>query len=81
MLKTSVVVIVAKQFSLIAAHNSFQTICLEEPNEVMHHHIIERIKEVLNDEISSKAIIIITINPYFLDFMPLEKAFISFSIE
>lgn len=44
LLKTSVGIVEAKQFSLLMAHKSFQTICLEEPDRGMHPQMIERMK-------------------------------------
>lgn len=81
LLKTSVGVIEAKQFSLIMAHKSFQTICLEEPDRGMHPHMIERMKDVLHCESSRKTVIIVTHNPYLLDSMSLEKVFIFFKLD
>lgn len=78
LLKTSVGVLEAKQFSLIMAHKSFQTICLEEPDRGMHPQMIERMKEVLYQESKNKTVIVVTHNPYFLDARSIENTFIFF---
>lgn len=78
LLKTSVGVIEAKQFSLIMAHESFETICLEEPDRGMHPQMIERMKEVLYQESKNKTVIVVTHNPYFLDARSIENTFIFF---
>lgn len=78
LLKTSVGVIEAKQFSLLMAHKSFKTICLEEPDRGMHPQMIERMKEVLYQESEDKTIIVVTHNPYFLDARSIENTFIFF---
>lgn len=78
LLKTSVGVIEAKQFSLIMAHGSFETICLEEPDRGMHPQMIERMKEVLYQESKNKTVIVVTHNPYFLDARSIENTFIFF---
>lgn len=81
LLKTSVGVIEAKQFSLLMAHKSFQTICFEEPDRGMHPQMIERMKEVLHKESQNKTIIVVTHNPYFLDSRSIENTFIFFKRE
>lgn len=78
LLKTSVGVIEAKQFSLLMAHKSFKTICLEEPDRGMHPQMIERMKEVLYQESEDKTVIVVTHNPYFLDARSIENTFIFF---
>lgn len=83
LLKTSVGIVEAKQFSLLMAHEPFQTICLEEPDRGMHPQMIERMKMVLYREgqSKSKTIIIVTHSPYLIDSFSLENTFIFFSIE
>lgn len=83
LLKTSVGIVEAKQFSLLMAHKSFQTICLEEPDRGMHPQMIERMKMVFyrKDQSKSKTIIIVTHSPYLIDSFSLENTFIFFSIE
>lgn len=83
LLKTSVGIVEAKQFSLLMAHKSFQTICLEEPDRGMHPQMIERMKMELyrKDQSKSKTIIIVTHSPYLIDSFSLENTFIFFSIE
>lgn len=78
LLKTSVGVIEAKQFSLLVAHNSFKTICLEEPDRGMHPHMIERMREVLHKESRSKTFIVVTHSPYLLDSRSIENTSIFF---
>lgn len=78
LLKTSVGVMEAKQFSLLMAHKSFKTICLEEPDRGMHPQMIERMKEVLYQESEDKTVIVVTHNPYFLDARSIENTFIFF---
>lgn len=78
LLKTSVGVIEAKQFSLIMAHESYETICLEEPDRGMHPQMIERMKEVLYEESKKKTVIVVKHNPYFLDARSIENTFIFF---
>lgn len=78
LLKTSVGVVEAKQFSLIMAHESYETICLEEPDRGMHPQMIERMKEVLYQESKNKTVIVVTHNPYFLDARSIENTFIFF---
>lgn len=75
LLKTSVGIIEAKQFSLIMAHRTLKTICLEEPDRGMHPQMIERIKEVLHHESRHKTIIVVTHSPYLIDSMSLENIF------
>eukprot|EP00105_Crassostrea_gigas_P004106 XP_011417217.1 PREDICTED: uncharacterized protein LOC105320823 [Crassostrea gigas] len=67
LLKTSVGIIEAKQFSLIMAHRTLKPICLEEPDRGMHPQMIERLKEVLHHESRLKTIIVVTHTPYLLD--------------
>lgn len=83
LLKTSVGIVEAKQFSLLMAHRSFKTICLEEPDRGMHPQMIERMKMELyrKDQSESKTIIIVTHSPYLIDSFSLENTFIFFSIE
>lgn len=76
LLKTSLGIIEAKQFSLLMAHKLLKTICLEEPDRGMHHHMIERMKEVLHQESRKKTIIVATHNPYLLDSRSLDNTFI-----
>lgn len=76
LLKTSLGIIEAKQFSLLMTHKSFKTICLEEPDRGMHPHMIERMKEVLHQESRNKTIIVATHNPYLLDSRSLDNTFI-----
>lgn len=80
LLKTSVGIVEAKQFSLLMAHKSLQTICLEDPDRGMHPQMIERMKEVLVRESQSKpkTVIVVTHSPYFIDSFSLEKTFIFF---
>lgn len=78
LLKTSVGVIEAKQFSLLVAHKSFKTICLEEPDRGMHPHMIERMREVLHKESRSKTFIVVTHSPYLLDSRSIENTTIFF---
>lgn len=73
--KTSFGIIEAKQFSLIMAHRTLKTICLEEPDRGMHPQMIERIKEVLHHESRHKTIIVVTHSPYLLDSMSLKNIF------
>lgn len=75
LLKTSFGIIEAKQFSLIMAHRTLKTICLEEPDRGMHPQMIERIKEVLHHESRHKTIIVVTHSPYLLDSMSLKNIF------
>lgn len=76
LLKTSLGIIEAKQFSLLMAHKLLKTICLEEPDRGMHPHMIERMKEVLHQESRKKTIIVATHNPYLLDSRSLDNTFI-----
>lgn len=78
LLKTSLGIIEAKQFSLLMTHKSYKTICLEEPDRGMHPHMIERMKEVLHHESRKKTIIVATHNPYLLDSRSLDNTFIFF---
>lgn len=68
--KTSFGIIEAKQFSLIMAHRTLKTICLEEPDRGMHPQMIERIKEVLHHESPH--------SPHLLDSMSLKNIFFLF---
>lgn len=76
LLKTSLGIVEAKQFSLLMAHNRLQTICLEEPDRGMHPQMIERMKEVLHDESCKKTIIVVTHNPYLVDSTSLKNSFL-----
>lgn len=76
LLKTSLGIIEAKQFSLLMTHKLFKTICLEEPDRGMHPHMIERMKEVLHQESKKKTVIVATHSPYLLDSRSLENTFI-----
>lgn len=76
LLKTSLGIIEAKQFSLLMAHTLIKTICLEEPDRGMHPHMIERMKEVLHQVNLKKTIIVATHNPYLLDSRSLDNTFI-----
>lgn len=78
LLKTSLGIIEAKQFSLLMAHTKFKTICLEEPDRGMHPHMIERMKEVLHQESLRKTVIVATHSPYLLDSRSLDNTFIFF---
>lgn len=78
LLKTSLGIIEAKQFSLLMAHTLIKTICLEEPDRGMHPHMIERMKEVLHQVNLKKPIIVATHNPYLLDSRSLDNTFIFF---
>lgn len=75
LLKTSVGIIEAKQFSLLMADETLQTVCLEEPDRGMHPQMIQRMKEVLHHESSNKTIIVVTHSPYFIDSMSLRHTF------
>lgn len=76
LLKTSLGIIEAKQFSLLMAHKKFKTICLEEPDRGMHPHMIERMKDVLHQQSKTKTIIVATHSPYLLDSRSLDNTFI-----
>lgn len=76
LLKTSLGIIEAKQFSLLMAHKLIKTICLQEPDRGMHPHMIERMKEVLHQVNFKKTIIVATHNPYLLDSRSLDNTFI-----
>lgn len=78
LLKTSLGIIEAKQFSLLMTHKSFETICLEEPDSGMHPHMIVRMIEVLHQESRKKTIIVATHNPYLLDSRSIDNTFIFF---
>lgn len=75
LLKTSVGIIEAKQFSLLMSHDRLKTICLEEPDRGMHPQMIERMKEVLHHESRTKTIIVVTHSPFFIDFTSLINTF------
>lgn len=83
LLKASVGIVEAKQFSLLMAHKSFQTICLEEPDRGMHPQMIERMKMELYREgqSKSKTVIVVTHSPYLIDSFSLENTFIFSRIE
>lgn len=76
LLKTSLGIVEAKQFSLLMTHKLFKTICLEEPDRGMHPHMIERMKEVLHDASKTKTVIVATHSPYLLDSRSLENTFV-----
>lgn len=76
LLKTSIGIVDAKQFSLLMAHTKFQTICFEEPDRGMHPQMIERLREVLHRECHNKTVIVVTHSPYLIDSMSLENIFI-----
>lgn len=78
LLKASVGIVEAKQFSLLMAHKSFQTICLEEPGRGMHPQMIERMKMELyrKRQSKSKTVIVVTHSPYLIDSFSLENTFI-----
>lgn len=65
----------AKQFSLIMAHRTLKTICLEEPDRGMHPQMIKRKKEVLNHESRHKTIIVVIQSPYPPDSISLKNIF------
>ena len=67
LLKTSVGVLEAKQFSLLMAHKDLKTICLEEPDRGMHPQMIQCMKVVLHEESRNKTIIVVTHSPYLVD--------------
>nr|XP_022298017.1 uncharacterized protein LOC111107224 isoform X1 [Crassostrea virginica]XP_022298019.1 uncharacterized protein LOC111107224 isoform X1 [Crassostrea virginica] len=67
LLKTSVGVLEAKQFSLLMAHEHLKTICLEEPDRGMHPQMIQCMKVVLHEESRNKTIIVVTHSPYLVD--------------
>lgn len=67
LLKTSVGVLEAKQFSLLMAHKNLKTICLEEPDRGMHPQMIQCMKVVLHEESRNKTIIVVTHSPYLVD--------------
>lgn len=75
LLKTSVGILEAKQFSLLMAHTGLKTICLEEPDRGMHPQMIERMKEVLHQESSKKTIIVVTHSPSLIDSTSLKNTF------
>lgn len=75
LLKTSVGIVEAKQFSLLMAHDKLQTICLEEPDRGMHPQMIERMKEVLHYESRNKTIIVVTHSPSLVDSTSLKNTF------
>lgn len=75
LLKTSVGIVEAKQFSLLMAHDKLQTICLEEPDRGMHPQMIERMKEVLHYESRNKTIIVVTHSPFLVDSTSLRNTF------
>lgn len=83
LLKASVGIVEAKQFSLLMAHKSFRTICLEEPDRGMHPQMIERMKMELYREGQSKekTVIVVTHSPYLIDSFSLENTFIFSRIE
>lgn len=81
LLKTSVGIVEAKQFSLLMAQKTFQTICLEEPDRGMHPQMIERMKIQLYRESCSKTIIVVSHSPYLIDSMSLKNTFIFFKRE
>lgn len=72
LLKTSVGIVEAKQFSLLMAEEQFQT---------MHPQMIERMKIQLHRESCSKTIIVVSHSPYVIDSMSLENTFIFFKRE
>ena len=77
LLKTSVGIIEAKQFSLLMAHKELKTICYEEPDRGMHPQMIQRMKEILHRESQeSKTIIVVTHSPMLVDSTWLENTFI-----
>lgn len=76
LLKTSVGIVEAKQFSLLMAHDRLQTICLEEPDRGMHPQMIERMKEVLHHESRNKTIIVVTHSPSLVDSTSLKNTFV-----
>lgn len=76
LLKTSVGTVEAKQFSLLMAHDTLQTICLEEPDRGMHPQMIERMKEVLHYESRNKTIIVVTHSPSLVDSTSLNNTFL-----
>ncbi|XP_022298017.2 uncharacterized protein LOC144617478 [Crassostrea virginica] len=67
LLKTSVGVLEAKQFSLLMAHKDLKTICFEEPDRGMHPQMIQCMKVVLHEESRNKTIIVVTHSPYLVD--------------
>lgn len=75
LLKTSVGIVEAKQFSLLMAHDNLRTICLEEPDRGMHPQMIERMKEVLHYESRNKTIIVVTHSPSLIDSTSLKNTF------
>lgn len=75
LLKTSVGIVEAKQFSLLMAHDKLQTICLEEPDRGMHPQMIERMKEVLHYESRNKTIIVVTHSSSLVDSTSLRNTF------
>lgn len=75
LLKTSVGIVEAKQFSLLMAHDKLRTICLEEPDRGMHPQMIERMKEVLHYESRNKTIIVVTHSPSLVDSTSLRNTF------
>ena len=77
LLKTSVGIIEAKQFSLLMAHKEVKTICYEEPDRGMHPQMIQRMKEVLYQESQkSKTIIVVTHSSMLVDSMWFKNIFI-----
>lgn len=76
LLKTSIGIVDAKQFSLLMAHAKFKTICFEEPDRGMHPQMIERLREVLHRECHNKTVIVVTHSPFLIDSMSLENIFI-----
>lgn len=81
LLKTSIGIVEAKQFSLLMAHNTLETICFEEPERGMHPDMIERLKEVLHEESSKKTVIVVTHSPYLIDFMSFENTYIFYKCD
>ena len=77
LLKTSVGIIEAKQFSLLMAHKEVKTICYEEPDRGMHPQMVQRMREILQRESQErKTIIVVTHSPMLVDSMWLENTFI-----
>lgn len=81
LLKSSIGIVEAKQFSLLMAHNTLETICFEEPERGMHPHMIERLKEVLHEESIKKTVIVVTHSPYLIDFMSFENTYIFYKCD
>lgn len=75
LLKTSVGVLEAKQFSLLMAHKDLKTICLEEPDRGMHPQMIQCMKVVLHEESRNKTIIVVTHSPYLVDSLSFQNTY------